>query len=248
MLRLITLTCALALAMPALAERSTDPDAAMTVTSVGPNAYVLSGSIVDGTCAVVKKGITARSPVVFMESPGGNSEEAFCSAVYLHDLGAQTIIANEKRTARTSDGKVEFSYTPVQYSLFEPLPAKKTVCASACTILFLAGTSRTIIGPVAFGLHGISYSDEVLDKIKSIDQKKFLIVSTTRTYNELRLTLERIGVKDDDILTMFFVVPGSSILWVTPSVMVEYPGLKNIATDYVDFYGMSSPRPWGGNS
>lgn len=108
-----------------------------------------------------------------------------------------------------------------------------TLCASACTYIFLGGKKRVLKGNARFGIHNPGTPGEFL-RYASRRQIEF---SSFRSAGKLTFALERLGLIDVDARSIFYVVPHESIFWLHPSQFEEHPGYESIATNYIDFWG-----------
>ena len=111
----------------------------------------------------------------------------------------------------------------------------KSMCASACGLLFLAGHKRYLIGDVYFGIHGPRTPLESISKMNPAA----LEASAYRTAAALLKLLDRLGV-DESLRLLFTQVPSASMYWLHPRDFRAKPALVTIATNYKGFWGYSA--------
>ena len=124
----------------------------LTFTKIDNSLYTLMGTVEEGDC----EKISPQMPQAFtliLESPGGNLAEGSCLAAHIKLRDVVTVV-------RADDVMNEFGemiYSPGNNTEENEMPdymKGKSVCASACGLLFLAGDKRYLIGDVYFGIHG----------------------------------------------------------------------------------------------
>ena len=117
----------------------------------------------------------------------------------------------------------------------DPNPDGKVVCASSCTLMWLGGDLRYLIGNVWLGIHGPKTPEAVLPEVS----KRALEASAYRTSGAIMMMLDSLGVEDDQIKYMFVSIPATSMYWVHPRDFDYKPQLKDLATHFKDFWGFT---------
>ena len=118
----------------------------------------------------------------------------------------------------------------------------KSVCASACGLMFLAGDKRYLIGDVYFGIHGPGTPPGSMNGANSAAIES----SAFRTASSLLQLLKSLGVEDEGLRMLFIQIPNATMYWLHPRDFEVKPGLVRIATDYRDFFGTTGSDPEGG--
>jgi hypothetical protein len=169
---------------------------------------------------------------VILESPGGNLAEGSCIASHLKIRNVTTVIRD---TPVLNEDGVEV-YTPglISEGQFEG----KTMCASACSLFFLAGDNRYLIGNVYLGIHGPSTPPEYIGQMNP----QQLESSAYKTASALLQLLDRLGVHPD-LRLLFIQIPGYTMYWVNPNDFEVKPELETLATTYRNFWGYNASNP-----
>ena len=177
---------------------------------------------------------------VILESPGGNLAEGSCLAAHMKLRNVVTVV----RSTPVLNQLGETIYTPGT-NVDENTPdymRGKSVCASACGLLFLAGDKRYLIGNVYFGIHGPGTPPGSMNgaSASAIESSAF------RTASSLLKLLKSLGVEDEDLRMLFIQIPNATMYWLHPRDFEVKPGLVKIATDYRNFFGTTGSDPEGG--
>ena len=205
----------------------------LTFTKIGDNLYTLTGGVGMGDCERIVPQMPDRFAVI-LESPGGNLAEGSCLAAHLKIRDVVTIV----RDTEIMDEQGKIIYTPgkVPEQMGNDYMQNNVVCASACSLLFLAGDKRYLMGKVYLGIHGPGTPDGALRGMSG----KQLEASAFRTAANLIRLVEQLGVTDDEVKLLFIQIPNSSMYWLNPRDFEAKPGLVTFATHYVDFHGLTA--------
>jgi len=190
--------------------------------------YSLTGTVREGDCEKIVPQLPNDTPfALILESPGGSLVDGGCLASHIKLRDVITIV----RDTPVLDEEGNILYEPGLINKKDN--EGKVICASSCSLMFLGGDIRYLIGNVWLGIHSPRTPD---DAIKNIS-KRALESSSYRTAAALLLLLEHLGVMDDKLRLLFIQVPATTMYWLSPSNWEEYPTLKTIATHYRDFWG-----------
>jgi hypothetical protein len=191
------------------------------------NLYSLTGSVRAGDCEKIAKDFPKRF-VVILESPGGNLAEGICLASHLKIREVITVV----RDTPVYNAEGEVVYTPGLVGE----DTTRVVCASACSLMFLGGNERYLMGKVWFGIHGPRTPEEHLRN----QGKSAIEQSSYQTAGRLLQTLKQLGVENERIRLSFIMIPGTSMYWLNPRDFKLEPDLIHMATHYRDFWGFSA--------
>ncbi len=203
--------------------------------------YTLMGTVKEGDCEKIAP-LMPESFTVILESPGGNLAEGSCIAAHIKLRNVVTVV-------RASEVRNEFGeviYSPgSNLEIDENTPdymKDKSLCASACGLIFLAGDKRYLIGEVYFGIHGPGTPPGSMNGASpgAIESSAF------RTASSLMKLLKSLGVEDEDLRLLFIQIPNASMYWLHPRDFKIRPALMSIATDYRDFFGITGSDLEGG--
>ena len=61
-----------------------------------------------------------------------------------------------------------------------------------------------------------------------------------RTASNLLGLLEELGVDDPEVRKLFIQIPNQTMYWLKPNDFQVKPGLIKLATNYVNFWGLST--------
>ena len=202
--------------------------------------YTLMGTVKEGDCEKITPQMPDGYFTVILESPGGNLAEGSCLAAHMKLRNVVTVV----RSTPVMNQLGEMIYTPGT-NVDENTPdfmKGKSVCASACGLLFLAGDKRYLIGNVYFGIHGPGTPPGSMNgaSASAIESSAF------RTASSLLKLLKSLGVEDEDLRMLFIQIPNATMYWLHPRDFEVKPGLVKIATDYRNFFGTTGSDPEGG--
>lgn len=201
-------------------------------TKIGENLYTLTGGVGAGDCERIVPQMPDRFAVI-LESPGGNLAEGSCLAAHLKLRDVVTVVRNTE--VMDEQGKIIYTPGKVPEQMGNDYMENKVVCASACSLLFLAGDKRYLMGEVYLGIHGPGTPDGVINNMN----RKQLEASSFRTAANLLRLVEQLGVTDDEVKLLFIQIPNSSMYWLNPRDFEAKPGLATFATHYVNFHGLT---------
>jgi hypothetical protein len=197
--------------------------------------YSLTGRVNPGDCEKLAPQFPDQF-VVILESPGGSLADGMCIASHFKLRKVVTVVRDTPYLS--SDGEV--LYEPGLANTLDD--SKKVVCASSCSLLFLGGDRRYLIGKVWFGIHGPSIPAETLRKIS----KAAIVQSSYQNAGQLLKLLKKLGVDDEAVRSAFIMIPGSSMYWLNPRDFKGNPALAKLATHYRNFWGFTASDPLRG--
>ena len=211
----------------------------LVFAKIDHNLYTLTGTVKAKDCEKIAP-LMPDAFTVILESPGGNLAEGSCLAAHIKLRNVVTVVRNTKVLNELG----EIIYSPgMNKSEDSPDYMKdKSICASACGLLFLAGDKRYLIGDVYFGIHGPGTPPGSMDGASpgAIESSAF------RTSSSLLKLLKSLGVEDEGIRLLFIQIPNASMYWLHPRDFKVRPALVSIATDYRDFFGTTGSDLEGG--
>jgi hypothetical protein len=135
-----------------------------------------------------------------------------------------------------AEGKIIYAPGEVGAELGIDHLKDKVVCASACGLLFLGGDRRYLIGDVWFGIHGPGTPAEFVSKMNPMQAES----GAYRTASNLLGLLERLGVEDPEVRKLFVQIPNQTMYWLKPGDFEIKPNLIKLATNYVDFWDLTT--------
>ena len=210
-------------------------------TKIDDALYTLMGTVKEGDCEKITKDMPNEGYfTVILESPGGNLADGSCLAAHMKLRNVVTVV----RSTPVMNQLGEMIYTPGT-NADENTPdfmKGKSVCASACGLMFLAGDKRYLIGDVYFGIHGPGTPPGSMNGANSAAIES----SAFRTASSLLQLLKSLGVEDEGLRMLFIQIPNATMYWLHPRDFEVKPGLVRIATDYRDFFGTTDSDPEGG--
>ena len=207
-------------------EKEEDKETGLVFTQIDDNLYTLIGAVLEGDCERLVPDLPAKFTVI-LESPGGSLSEGSCLAAHFKLRDVITVVRGTE--VFNENGKE--IYTPNSANSEK----EKSVCASACGLLFLAGDKRYLIGDVYFGIHSPRTPLESIGKM----HPAALEASAYRTATALLNLLDRLEV-DESLHLLFIQIPAASMYWVHPRDFVAKPALATIATNYKNFWSYSA--------
>ncbi len=219
------------------AEEADDPNDHLEFKLIGDNLYTLTGSVGDGDCERIIPDMPQAFTVI-LESPGGNLAEGSCLAAHLKLRDVVTVVRDT--TVMNENG--EIIYTPGTIPEDDNYMAGKTMCASACSLMFLGGDQRYLIGDVWLGIHGPGTPEGAINNLN----RRQLESSSFRTAANLMQLLQSLGVESPDLRLLFIKIPNSSMYWLKPNDFPLRKGLIELATNYRNFWGFSGSAPDAG--
>lgn len=202
-------------------------------TKIDEFLYTLTGSVGEGDCDRIAPDMPSDFTLI-LESPGGNLAEGSCLAAHIKLRNVVTVVRDTK--VLNAEGKVIYTPGAVADELEIAHLKGKTVCASACGLLFLGGDKRYLIGEVWFGIHGPGTPAEFINRINP----KQAEASAYRTASNLLGLLERLGVEDPEVRKLFVQIPNQTMYWLHPRDFKAKPNVIKLATNYVNFWGLTT--------
>jgi hypothetical protein len=213
----------------------------LVFTKIDDKLYTLMGTVKEGDCEKIAPEMPQAFTVI-LESPGGNLKDGSCIAAHIKLRNVVTVV----RDSQVLNELGEVIYSPgSNLDIDENTPdymKDKSICASACGLIFLAGDKRYLIGEVYFGIHGPGTPPGSMNGASpaAIESSAF------RSASSLMSLLKSLGVDDEGLRLLFIQIPNASMYWLHPRDFKARPALMTIATDYRDFFGVSGSDLEGG--
>ena len=214
-------------------EKADDPADHLKFTKIDDFLYTMTGSIGEGDCDRIVPEMP-ESFTLILESPGGNLAEGSCLAAHVKLRNVVTVVRDTAVT--NADGKVIYTPGQVGAELEIDHLKDKTVCASACGLIFLGGDRRYLIGNVWFGIHGPGTPEKYISRMHPRQAES----SAYRTAANLLGLLESLGVEDPDVRILFVQIPNQSMYWLHPRDFAAKENIIKLATNYVNFWGLTT--------
>jgi len=210
-------------------------------TKIDDKLYTLMGTVEEGDCEKIAPDMPPAFTVI-LESPGGNLKDGSCLAAHIKLRDVVTVV----RDSIVLNELGETIYEPgSNLDIDENTPdymKGKSICASACGLMFLAGDKRYLMGEVYFGIHGPGTPPGSMNGASpaAIESSAF------RTASSLMKLLKSLGVEDEGLRLLFIQIPNATMYWLHPRDFEVRPALIMIATDYRDFFGTTGSDLEGG--
>ena len=210
-------------------------------TKIDDKLYTLMGTVEEGDCEKIAPDMPPAFTVI-LESPGGNLKDGSCLAAHIKLRDVVTVV----RDSIVLNELGETIYEPgSNLDIDENTPdymRGKSICASACGLMFLAGDKRYLMGEVYFGIHGPGTPPGSMNGASpaAIESSAF------RTASSLMKLLKSLGVEDEGLRLLFIQIPNATMYWLHPRDFEVRPALIMIATDYRDFFGTTGSDLEGG--
>jgi hypothetical protein len=210
-------------------------------TKIDDKLYTLMGTVKEGDCEKIAPEMPDAFTVI-LESPGGNLKDGSCIAAHIKLRNVVTVV----RDSPVLNELGEVIYSPgSNLEVDENTPdymKDKSICASACGLMFLAGDKRYLMGEVYFGIHGPGTPPGSMNGASpaAIESSAF------RTASSLMKLLKSLGVEDEGLRLLFIQIPNATMYWLHPRDFEVRPALIMIATDYRDFFGTTGSDLEGG--
>ena len=210
-------------------------------TKIDDKLYTLMGTVKEGDCEKIAPDMPPAFTVI-LESPGGNLKDGSCIAAHIKLRDVVTVV----RDSIVLNELGETIYEPgSNLDIDENTPdymRGKSICASACGLMFLAGDKRYLMGEVYFGIHGPGTPPGSMNGASpaAIESSAF------RTASSLMKLLKSLGVEDEGLRLLFIQIPNATMYWLHPRDFEVRPALITIATDYRDFFGTTGSDLEGG--
>lgn len=204
----------------------------LTFTKIGENLYTLTGGVAQGDCEKIVPLMPQKFSLI-LESPGGSLADGSCLAAHIKLRDVNTVVRSTP--VMDENGKVIYTPGKVPEEMGNDYLKGKTVCASACGLMFLGGDKRYLIGEAYLGIHGPGTPDGAIQNMN----RKQLEASSFRTAANLLRLLDQLGLDDEEVKLLFIQIPNSAMYWLHPRDFAAKPGLSKLATNYVDFFGIT---------
>ena len=217
----------------------------LTFTKLGDNLYSMTGDVGIGDCERIVPQLPTTAPfTVILESPGGSLQDGICLASHFKLRNVITVV----RDTPVLDHNGEYLYKPGM-ATDQPWEdgadphenddrERLVVCASSCSLMFLGGDERYLIGDVYLGIH----APRSVDPTGSVAQAEAGAYATASGI--LGFLQTQLGIDDADLRRLFITIPANSMYWVHPDHFQNAPYLVGLATHYLDFHGLSAVNPW----
>jgi len=214
-------------------EKENDTSDNLKFTKVDDYLYTLTGSVGEGDCDRIVPEMPSDFTLI-LESPGGNLAEGSCLAAHIKLRNVVTVVRDTQ--VMNADGKVVYTPGMIGEELEIDHLKNKTVCASACGLMFLGGDRRYLMGEVWFGIHGPGTPREFIGKMNPMQAES----GAYRTASNLLGLLEQLGVEDPEVRKLFVQIPNQTMYWLHPRDFDAKPNIIKLATNYVNFWGLST--------
>jgi len=214
-----------------------EDDAGLEFKEIDDNLYTLTGPVKPGDCEKIAPLLPDHFTVI-LESPGGSLADGTCLAAHFKLRNVITVV----RDTPVYNEYGKNIYQPGLVSTKDSGMEGKTMCASACGLLFLGGDTRYLIGNVWFGIHAPATPSGSGRNMNPQQVES----SSYRTAANLLQLLESLGIEDPDVRRLFIQIPNANMFWLKPEALRAKPGLVNIATHYKNFWGFTEVNPING--
>ena len=210
---------------------------------LGDNLYSMTGDVGVGDCERIVPQLPTTEPfTVILESPGGSLQDGICLASHLKLRNVITVV----RDTPVLDQNGEYLYKPGMATDMPNGEAQPhddgrsplVVCASSCSVMFLGGDERYLIGDVYLGIH----SPRAVDPTGGPELAEAQAYATAAGI--LGFLETQLGVESSDLRRLFITIPANSMYWVHPDHFDQAPYLLGLATHYLRFHGLNAVNPW----
>lgn len=213
-------------------EKDAPEEMGLTFTKIDEGLYTLTGGVAQGDCEKIVPQMPQKFALI-LESPGGSLADGSCLAAHIKLRDVVTVVRSTPVT--NENGKIIYTPGQVGKEMGNDYLGERTVCASACSLMFLGGDKRYLIGEAYLGIHGPGTPDGAINTMS----RKQLEASSFRTASNLIKLLTQLGLDDEDVKLLFIQIPNSAMYWVHPRDFAAKPGLAKLATHYVNFFGLN---------
>ena len=211
----------------------------LTLNKLGENLFSLTGDVGIGDCERIVPQLPTTQPfTLILESPGGSLADGICLAANLKIRNVITVVRDTPLT--NIEGEVVYEpgmNTTVgkQMTLTQGKPM--VMCASACSLIFLAGDERYLMGDVWLGIHAPRSAG-------AIPSAEIAEAGAYQTANQLLSFLQnQLQVDSSDLRRLFISVPANTMYYVNPKDFNRAQYLMGIATHYINFHGFNMIDP-----
>jgi hypothetical protein len=209
------------------------------------NLYSLTGHVAVDDCEkiVPELPIDGTPFTVILESPGGSLFDGVCLAAHFKQRNVVTVVRDTPII--DDEGKVLYEPGLVGFGIENPpkIMDGVVICASSCTLMFLGGDYRYLIGDVWLGIHSPRIPEESLSGIS----KQAIESQAYRASAGIMMLLDALGITSNDVKYLFLQVPATSMYWLHPRDFEYKPQLGLLATHFRDFWDFNFEQPlWVG--
>lgn len=218
---------------PKTEEANSNEPEGMVFTKIGENLFTLTGGVAAGDCDKIVPQMQENMTVI-LESPGGSLSDGACLASHFQLRNTTTVVRDTP--VFNELGEVVYEPGATASEAYEG----KVICASSCSIMFLGGANRYLIGDVEYGIHGPATAPgqgQGKQAPAAIESAAFRIAAS------LVDLLTNLGIENEKVKLLFIRVPNSSMYWLRPSDFDRFPALSELATHYIDFHGLTWASP-----
>ena len=207
----------------------------LTLTQIKPNLFTLTGDVGVGDCEKIVPQLPTTEPfTVILESPGGSLYDGICLAAQFKLRNVITVIRDT--AVLDEDGTVLYDpgmYTEVGINSFDETGEAKVICASSCSLMFMGGDERYLIGNVFLGIHSP----------RSADGSGTEAAAYATAAGLMQFLEHNIGIESNDLRRLFITIPANTIYNFNPAHIEQSPWLLGLATHYYNFWGFSGVDP-----
>lgn len=212
----------------------------LTLTELHSNLYSLTGDVGNGDCERIVPQLPTTEPfTVILESPGGSLQDGMCIAAHLKIRNVITVIRDTP--VLNEDGEILYqpgTYTEQGVALTEQEGTPYTFCASACSLMFLGGDERYLIGDVWLGIHS-PRSQSPGGGAAAAEAGAYATAAQLLTFLE-----DTLKVESAELQRFFITIPANDMYYLNPEHFAQAPWLPHLATHYYDFHGLSAVNPY----
>ena len=214
---------------------------------LGPNLYSMTGDVGIGDCERIVPMLPTTAPfTLILESPGGSLQDGMCLSAHLQLRNVITVV----RDTAVLNENGEIIYTPglattqpweqvgVTVDPHDAERERMVVCASSCSLIFMGGDERYLIGDVYLGIHS-PRSTGAIGSPASAEASAYAISAQLMGFLEHSL-----GIKSSDLRRFFITIPANSMYWVNPRDFQQNAWLIGIATHYLGFHDFNAVNPY----
>ena len=214
---------------------------------LGPNLYSMTGDVGIGDCERIVPMLPTTQPfTLILESPGGSLQDGMCLSAHLQLRNVITVVRDT--AVLNEDGDI--LYTP-GFATEQPWEGQKdssphegdererlVVCASSCSLIFMGGDERYLIGDVYLGIHSPRAS-EAIGSPASAEASAYAISAQLLGFLEHSL-----GIDSSDLRRFFITIPANSMYWVNPRDFEQNAWMIGLATHYLGFHDFNAVNPY----
>lgn len=211
-------------------EEAEEEETGLVFTKLSETLYSMVGDVGFGDCERIAPQLPSDGSAftVILESPGGSLNDGACLASHLKIRNAVTVVRDT--AVLGPEGQV----------LYQPDADGdgQVMCASACSLIFLGGDMRFLIGDVWFGIHAPRTPNAGNTNPAALE------ASAYRTAAAVLMLLKDLGVDSEKVRQLFIQVPAATMYFLNPKDFESLPEMVMLATHYIDFHGFSAENPY----